>query len=61
MAERKGSEDQPQIAGLTRVLPYLYIGNAEAAQNKEELQRLKITDIINAQAGDVDNFFPDVS
>mmetsp|Transcript_23596 Transcript_23596/g.26205 ORF Transcript_23596/g.26205 Transcript_23596/m.26205 type:complete len:192 (-) Transcript_23596:40-615(-) len=48
-----------RIRGLVRVLPYLYLGNANAASNEEALQGQGITHIINLSSEDVDNFFED--
>jgi len=50
--------EQPEIRGLWRVLPYLYIGIAEAADNKDELKRLGITTIVNC-TDEVENAHPD--
>lgn len=50
----------PRIKGLYPILPYLYLGDADAAcSNKAELQRLGITHIINASSDDVDSLFPE--
>ena len=49
----------PRIKGLYQVLPYLYMGDGDAAMNRDELKRLNIASIINAASTDVDNMFPD--
>jgi hypothetical protein len=55
------SEDSVRLVkGIYQVLPYLWIGNADVATSeKDELKRLKITDILNCASEDVDNFWPD--
>jgi hypothetical protein len=51
--------DQPKIRGLARILPYLYLGGAVAAHEKEELERLQITKIINCCSEEVENGYPE--
>lgn len=53
------SKPEIGIRGLVQVLPYLYMGDAHAAQNKDELKKQGIEYIVNCSSGDVDNFFPD--
>ncbi len=53
------TDPAPRIKGLYQVLPYVYLGDANAALNRDELKRLAITVIINAASTDVDSMFPD--
>jgi hypothetical protein len=57
MADSKSEEKTPNIKGIYKILPYLYLGNGDVASEKEELQRLGIKVILNCQSDDVDNFF----
>ena len=43
----------PRIKGLYMILPYLYIGDADAACNSAELKRLGIRKILNCASEDV--------
>lgn len=47
------------VKGMYQVLPYVYIGDADAACNKAELQRLGVTTILNCASEDVDDMFPE--
>ena len=49
----------PRIKGLYQVLPYVYLGDANAALNRDELKRLNISAVINAASSDVDSMFPE--
>ena len=49
----------PRMKGLYQVLPYLYMGDGDAAMNRDELKRLNISTIVNAASRDVDSMYPD--
>ena len=41
------------------MLPYLYMGDGDAAMNRDELKRLNVSIVINAASEDVDSMYPD--
>ena len=53
------SDDQANIKGFANVLPYLWIGTADAAMEKQVLKNAGITHVLNCSSEDVDNFFPE--
>lgn len=58
---RRAPDVKPRIRGLFRILPYLYMGDAEASRNATELKRLGITHIVNCVAEDIENYFEEDS
>lgn len=53
------SEEEKNEVDLVQILPYLYLGDAEAAGNKEALKEEGITHIVNCSADEVESAFPD--
>lgn len=51
------SDSELNVKGLSQVLPYLWIGTADIAQDKSILTKLGITDILNLSSEDVDNLY----
>ena len=49
----------PRVKGLYQMLPYLYMGDGDAAMNRDELKRLNVSVVINAASSDVDCMWPD--
>jgi hypothetical protein len=47
-----------RVKGVHLVLPYLLMGSADVATNKDELKYLGVKHIMNCASEDVDNFFP---
>jgi len=50
---------EPRVKGVHVVLPYLLMGSADIATNKDELKYLGVKHIMNCASEDVDNFFPE--
>ncbi len=44
---------------MYKILPYLYLGTANAVYEQDLLAKHKITDILNCVSDEVDNAFPD--
>ena len=47
------------MAQIAKILLYLYLGNADAAYNKDLLKKNGITDILNCCIDSIDNAFDD--
>lgn len=59
MSEEKSGPPPITIKGLYRILPYLYLGDANSATKIEELRNQNIKHIINLSNEEVDDCYPE--
>jgi len=52
------SDGELNVKGLGQILPYLWIGTADTASDKDVLKGHKFNVIVNCASEDVDNFYP---